>query len=143
MLEARLLQGSLLKKTVDAVKDLVNEGNFECSAAGIQLQAMDTSHVCLVTLMLRQDGFEHYRCDRNRTLGISIANLAKVLKCAGEEGVGWAGSGLGRGRGRSRGGRRRAGGAPPEGRDRGPTGMLQGSSLRVDYVLPTARCPHH
>ncbi|KAI8466741.1 MAG: PCNA proliferating cell nuclear antigen [Monoraphidium minutum] len=87
MLEARLLQGSLLKKTVDAIKDLVNEGNFEASAAGIQLQAMDTSHVCLVTLMLRADGFEHYRCDRARTLGISIVNLQKVLKCAGNDDV--------------------------------------------------------
>lgn len=66
MLEARLIQGGLLKRTVDAIKDLVGEGNFECSAAGIQLQAMDTSHVCLVTLMLRADGFERYRCGGRR-----------------------------------------------------------------------------
>lgn len=87
MLESRLLQGSLLKKTIESIRDLVNEGNFECSPAGIQLQAMDTSHVCLVTLMLRHDGFEQYRCDINRTLGISIANLSKVLKCAGNDDI--------------------------------------------------------
>jgi hypothetical protein len=83
MLEARLQQGSLLKRIVDALKDLVNEANVECSASGLSLQAMDTAHVCLVTLELRADGFELYRCDRTRTLGISLANLAKILKCAG------------------------------------------------------------
>jgi len=83
MLEARLLQGSLLKKVVDALKELVTEANLECSASGISMQAMDQSHVCLVTLMLRADGFESYRCDVGRMLGVSIVNLQKVLKCAG------------------------------------------------------------
>lgn len=39
MIEARLLQGSLLKKIIDAIKELVTEGNFECTPAGISLQA--------------------------------------------------------------------------------------------------------
>lgn len=33
-------QGSLLKKTVDAIKDLVTEANLEVSSAGMQMQAM-------------------------------------------------------------------------------------------------------
>ncbi len=28
------------------------------------------------------DGFDHFRCDRPLTLGINLAYLAKVLKCA-------------------------------------------------------------
>ncbi len=47
-------QGSLLKKLVDAMKELVNEANFECSATSFALQAMDTSHVSLVTMELRK-----------------------------------------------------------------------------------------
>ena len=43
---------------------------------------MDSSHVSLVSLLLRSDGFEHYRCDRNMTLGMSMASLSKILKCA-------------------------------------------------------------
>ena len=31
-------------------------------STGISLQAMDNSHVALVALLMRQDGFEHYRC---------------------------------------------------------------------------------
>jgi hypothetical protein len=40
-----LLPGGLLKKLVEAIKDLVTDGNFEATEAGISLQAMDTSHV--------------------------------------------------------------------------------------------------
>lgn len=47
---------------------------------GISLQAMDSSHVALVSLNLSMDGFESYRADSNMVLGVSIANLAKVMK---------------------------------------------------------------
>jgi hypothetical protein len=63
MFQARLPQGNLLKKLVDAIKDLVTEANFDVSAEGVQLQAMDTAHVCLLALKLRADGFEEYRWD--------------------------------------------------------------------------------
>jgi proliferating cell nuclear antigen len=49
---------------------------------GIALQAMDSSHVALVSLNLSQDGFETFRADTNMVLGVSITNLAKVMKLA-------------------------------------------------------------
>ena len=49
---------------------------------GISLQAMDSSHVALVSLVLKHAGFSTYRADRSMTLGISISNFAKVLKLA-------------------------------------------------------------
>eukprot|EP00996_Jenningsia_fusiforme_P001089 NODE_1996_length_1331_cov_75.313573_g1812_i0.p1 GENE.NODE_1996_length_1331_cov_75.313573_g1812_i0~~NODE_1996_length_1331_cov_75.313573_g1812_i0.p1 ORF type:complete len:286 (+),score=83.76 NODE_1996_length_1331_cov_75.313573_g1812_i0:75-860(+) len=85
MFEATLEQGQLLKKILEAVKDLVTEANLECSASGIQLQAMDTSHVSLVTLLLKGSGFERYRCDRNTTLGLNLNSMSKILKCAGND----------------------------------------------------------
>lgn len=69
MLEARLVQGKVLRSLVDAVKDLVTEANFDCSSAGLQLQAMDTSHVSLIAMQLRSDAFEHFRCDRPMSMG--------------------------------------------------------------------------
>jgi hypothetical protein len=69
MYEARLTQGNLLKKIVDAIKDLVTEANFDVNSTGFGLQAMDNSHVSLVALQLRADGFEHYRCDRSMSMG--------------------------------------------------------------------------
>lgn len=37
MFEARLLEGVVLKKVLDAVKDLLQEAIFDCSDAGIQV----------------------------------------------------------------------------------------------------------
>ena len=38
---------------------------------------MDSSHVSLVALLLRSDGFEHYRCDRNMTMGMNLTNMVR------------------------------------------------------------------
>ncbi|CAN1232060.1 Proliferating cell nuclear antigen [Linum grandiflorum] len=87
MLELRLVQGSLLKKVMDAIKDLVNDANFDCSSTSFALQAMDSSHVALVALLLRAEGFEHFRCDRNISMGMNLGNMAKMLKCAGNDDI--------------------------------------------------------
>lgn len=82
MFEAKLLEGNILKKIIDAIKDIVTEVNFDISPSGISLQAMDSSHVALVSLNLSMEGFETYRADTNQVIGVSIANLAKVMKLA-------------------------------------------------------------
>lgn len=82
MFEGTLEAAEQLKKILDAIKDLVTEANLECSASGISMQAMDSSHVSLVAFVLRSDGFKDYRCDRNLTLGINLASMSKILKCA-------------------------------------------------------------
>ena len=43
---------------------------------------MDPSHVALVSLTLKEQGFQEYRSDGVMTLGIAVQNLAKVLKLA-------------------------------------------------------------
>ncbi|KAF1818076.1 proliferating cell nuclear antigen [Dissoconium aciculare CBS 342.82] len=87
MLEARLEQASLLKKVVDAIKDLVQDCNFDCNDSGIALQAMDNSHVALVSMMLKSESFSPFRCDRNIALGINLTSLTKVLRCAANEDI--------------------------------------------------------
>lgn len=87
MFEARLVQGNLLKKVLESVKELVTDANFDCTSTGFSLQAMDSSHVSLVSLSLRHDGFEHYRCDRSLSMGLNLGNMAKMLKCAGNDDV--------------------------------------------------------
>ncbi|KAG6500923.1 hypothetical protein ZIOFF_040785 [Zingiber officinale] len=87
MLELRLVQGSLLKKVLEAIKELVTDANFDCSATGFSLQAMDSSHVALVALLLRSEGFEHYRCDRNLSMGMNLGNVSKMLRCAGSDDI--------------------------------------------------------
>lgn len=100
MFEAKLTEGHILKKIVEAIKDLVTDVNIDVSASGkinkinvfltisflitigLSLQAMDTSHVALVSLNLSMEGFESYRCDQPVVLGININNLSKVMKLA-------------------------------------------------------------
>lgn len=85
MFEAKLTQGSLLKKILDAIKDLVPSANWECSQNGISVQAMDSSHVSLVSISLSNEGFDPFRCDRNVILGMDTGTLSKILKCASND----------------------------------------------------------
>ena len=46
MFEARLQQGSLLKKLIEAIRELVNEANFDVSSTGISLQVCGGREGC-------------------------------------------------------------------------------------------------
>lgn len=48
---------------------------------------MDNSHVALVSMMLKADGFSPYRCDRNIALGVNLTSLTKVLRAAQNEDI--------------------------------------------------------
>jgi len=81
MFELTLTQGDVFRSVIGAITELVAEANFDCSEEGLNLQAMDSSHVSLVALQLRKDGFENFRCDKSTSLGLSLASLTKILKC--------------------------------------------------------------
>ncbi|EDW75974.1 uncharacterized protein Dwil_GK15224 [Drosophila willistoni] len=85
MFEARLGNTLLLKRIVDALREILSQSTLDCSDTGIQLQAMDDSHVSLVALTLKTECFEKYRCTRNVSLGLDLKSLAKVLKCASSD----------------------------------------------------------
>ncbi|KAF6754730.1 proliferating cell nuclear antigen, N-terminal domain-containing protein [Ephemerocybe angulata] len=87
MLEAKLQEAGLLKKLLDAIKELVTDANFECNEEGINLQAMDNSHVALVSVLIQAAGFKRYRCDRPMPLGVNLGSLTKVLKCAKDDDI--------------------------------------------------------
>ncbi|KAG8526879.1 uncharacterized protein KY384_008308 [Bacidia gigantensis] len=76
-----------LETVVDAIKDLVQDCNFDCNDSGVALQAMDNSHVALVSMMLKAESFSPFRCDRNIALGINLNSLMKVLRCAQNEDI--------------------------------------------------------
>lgn len=86
--QARLATPHNLDADDIAIKELVTDGNLDCSDEGIvslfgvsdeltyqALQAMDNSHVALVSLKLVADQFESYRCDRNIPLGVNVSIL--------------------------------------------------------------------
>ncbi|PPR01309.1 hypothetical protein CVT24_006352 [Panaeolus cyanescens] len=87
MLEAKLSEAGTLKKLLDAIKELVTDANFECNEEGIVLQAMDNSHVALVSVKLAAPGFRKYRCDRPMPLGVNLTSLTKVMRCAKDDDI--------------------------------------------------------
>ncbi|CAG8592545.1 5980_t:CDS:2 [Paraglomus occultum] len=85
MFKACLAQGGLLKRMLEAIKELVSDANFDCSETGIALQAMDNSHVALVSLLLKAEAFDPYICARGFSLGVNLNSLNKILRCAGND----------------------------------------------------------
>ncbi|PCH39017.1 proliferating cell nuclear antigen [Wolfiporia cocos MD-104 SS10] len=85
MLEAKLSEAGILKRLLDAIKELVADANFECNEEGVILQAMDNSHVALVAVKLLATGFKKYRCDRPLPLGVNLGSFTKVLRCAKDD----------------------------------------------------------
>ena len=77
----------MIFKVIDAIKDLVQDCNFDCNDSGVALQAMDNSHVALVSMMLKAEAFSPFRCDRNIALGINITSFQKVLRCAQKDDI--------------------------------------------------------
>eukprot|EP01040_Poterioochromonas_malhamensis_P022355 gene22355-27183_t len=87
MFEAKILQGAILKKIIEAIRELVTDANLACNERGITMQAMDSSPVSLCAIVLKSEGFNFYRCDKPFALGVNTPNLAKILKCAGNEDI--------------------------------------------------------
>merc|ERR1712240_571339 len=85
--KSRLIQGNLLKKVLESLKDLLNEATWDCADSGIQLQAMDNSHVSLVSVNLRADGFDKFRCDRQLSMGMNHGSMSKILRCAANDDI--------------------------------------------------------
>jgi len=79
-LVAQLPHAGLLKKVADAMKDLCKDVNFDCSERGIQVQSMDSSHVALVSLNLKESAFTDFKCERPASLGMNVDSLTKILK---------------------------------------------------------------
>merc|ERR1712183_1132502 len=44
---------------------------------------MDSSHVALVSLLLRESAFSEFKCDRPTSLGMNVDSLGKIFKMCG------------------------------------------------------------
>ena len=87
MFEARLISGKIFRQIVDSIKDLVTDGNIDCTPEEISIQCMDSSHVSLVAVSLSQSAFDYYRCDRTLSLGFNSNNMSKILKMMGRDDI--------------------------------------------------------
>eukprot|EP00668_Euglena_longa_P014786 GGOE01018811.1.p1 GENE.GGOE01018811.1~~GGOE01018811.1.p1 ORF type:complete len:299 (+),score=75.84 GGOE01018811.1:53-898(+) len=70
----------VLKRLIQAVREIVVEANFDCTPRGVQVQAMDTTHHCLMVLNLEPGGFRRFECSVYLSLGLHIEHLRKLLE---------------------------------------------------------------
>ena len=80
MFEAKFEDGHIFKVIIESLAAVVEKANFEVSPEGIQVRAMDGSHVALAQLSLSCEGFDHFRCDETQVIGIDMRALSKYLK---------------------------------------------------------------
>jgi proliferating cell nuclear antigen len=81
MFEATFQKALLFKNIVNAVAPLLlTEISFSATINGLEVQQMDSAHVALVELAMLPECFEHYRCDRNLEMAMSMVALQRIIK---------------------------------------------------------------
>jgi proliferating cell nuclear antigen len=84
-LEARLSQAVALKKVIEGVKDLVTDVNLDCNEGGLTMQSMDSAHVALVSLLIRNKAFETFKVEKDMSLGLNMEHLSKIFRVCGND----------------------------------------------------------
>ena len=80
MLKARC-NSNHLRAVVEAIKPIVDEAVFTATSEAIAFRAMDASHVSLLDISWKRDGFLEYECNEGEiTFGVRIDELLKLLK---------------------------------------------------------------
>jgi proliferating cell nuclear antigen len=70
-----------LRAVVEAIKPIVDEAVFTANSEGITFRAMDASHVSLLDISWKRDGFLDYECNEGEiTFGVRIDELLKLLR---------------------------------------------------------------
>lgn len=77
---AKTVQSGIFKTTVEALKEIITDGNFILDDTGIGLTAMSSSQTVLVNMKLEAEKFEHYDCAFKQIIGINTINLFKLIK---------------------------------------------------------------
>ena len=85
MLKAILSEVAVLKKLSSSIREIINEANIDCDENGMTIQAMDSSHVSLVSVILHANDFAFYSCSKSMTLGMNVTALNKMLNCCNNE----------------------------------------------------------
>jgi proliferating cell nuclear antigen len=82
MLEAVSASSEEWKSVAQAIGTLIEEASFVATPDGLNLRAMDPSHIALVDLKWPSSAFDKYSCDSNYTLTVRVEDLLKVLRRA-------------------------------------------------------------
>ena len=73
-------QAGAFRILIEALKEILTEGNFIFDETGIKLMAMDSTHSILIHMKLECDNFEFFHCPKKMTVGVNMLNFFKLIK---------------------------------------------------------------
>ncbi len=71
---------SLLKDSLSAIAEIIDEAVLRFKPEGVELVAADRAKVAAIDFKLGRDAFEEYECDKEIGIGANLAALLKVIK---------------------------------------------------------------
>ena len=76
----RTEQAGPFRILIEALKEILTEGNFIIDETGIKLIAMDSTHSILIHMKLGSGNFEDFHCKKRIKVGVNMLNLFKLIK---------------------------------------------------------------
>jgi DNA polymerase III sliding clamp (beta) subunit (PCNA family) len=75
------IKAKLLKTLVNATKSVMNETKFSFNEYGLEVNCVDESHACMVSISLEPDSFEAYdlKEDEGEDIGVELGRLSNGL----------------------------------------------------------------
>ena len=73
----------LLKSSIDAISNMIDEAGISVDKDGISIRAMDPAHVALVNFKLGKEAFDKFEIKEPLILGLDLDRLNAILKRAG------------------------------------------------------------
>lgn len=84
MFDAKLSDITLLRESLGAIADLIDEAELRIKEAGLELVSSDRAVVAVVEFLLSRNAFSEYICDRDERIGINLASLMQILRRASQ-----------------------------------------------------------
>tara|TARA_B100000700_G_C14921273_1_gene797162 strand:+ start:92 stop:880 length:789 start_codon:yes stop_codon:yes gene_type:complete len=80
ILNIKTVQSGAFRILIEALKEILTDGNFEFDSTGIKLMAMDSTHSILIHMKLEACNFEFFYCPKKTITGLHMLNLFKLIK---------------------------------------------------------------
>ncbi len=82
MFEAKLEEISLLRDSLAAISELIDETELIIKEKGIEMVSSDRAVVAVIDFVLSRNAFKEYNFDEERKIGINLVNLMQILRRA-------------------------------------------------------------
>lgn len=83
MFEAKLSEVDLLRDSIAAISELIDETELHITKDGIKMIAADRAVVAVVDFFLSRDVFDEYNHDKDSRIGINLLSFLQILRRSG------------------------------------------------------------